>query len=340
MASVRFENVDKTYPGGAVALCGFDLSVADGERLVLVGPSGSGKTTALRVVAGLEQPTRGRIHIAGRDVTDLPPHRRDVAMVFQSHALYPHQTVRQNLEFGLKMRGAPADVRAERVARAAEVLGLQELLDRRPAQLSAGERQRVALGRAMVREPRAFLLDEPFSNLDAQLRVQMRAELARLHRRLGTTLLHVTHDQEEAMTVGQRLAVLDHGRLRQVGPPMELYHRPADLFVAGFIGSPAMNFLPGPRLPFAVPAGEKAEVVVGVRPHDLRIVGPAEGDLRGKVEVVQRLGNQALVHVGGDDSVAVLLPAGSAPPVGEEVGLRFERAALHVFDARDGRRVK
>jgi multiple sugar transport system ATP-binding protein len=237
LASIRFDHIEKTFPGGHVAVRDFSLEVGDGELVALVGPSGSGKTTLLRLVAGLEAPTRGRMFIDGKDVTAWPPHRRDVAMVFQSYALYPHLTVVQNLGFALKMRGESRAVIAERVEKAAAMLRLEPMLARRPAQLSGGERQRVALGRAIVRQPRAFLLDEPLSNLDAQLRVQTRAELARLHRQLGATMLYVTHDQEEAMLLGQRVAVLHEGQLQQVAPPLELYVRPANAFVAGFIGS-------------------------------------------------------------------------------------------------------
>src|SRR5262245_46252824 len=244
MAAIRLDQVEKVYSNGQVAARGLDLEAADGEFLVLVGPSGCGKSTALRMVAGLETPTRGRIVIGGRDVTSLPPQERDLAMVFQNYALYPHKTVRQNLEFGLRMRQTSAAVIAERVTRVAHSLGIESYLERRPSQLSGGQRQRVALGRAIVREPQAFLFDEPLSNLDARLRVETRAELARLHRRLGATMLYVTHDQEEAMTLGNRVAVLRDGRLEQVAPPMDIYRRPANRFVAGVMGPPAMNLLP------------------------------------------------------------------------------------------------
>ena len=245
MASVRLEGVAKTYPNGHVAAQGLDLEIADGEFMVLVGPSGCGKSTALRMIAGLETPTAGRILIGDQDVTALPPQERDIAMVFQTYALYPHMTVRENLAFGLRMRGAAPDVIDQRVEEAARALGLEPVLARKPAQLSGGQRQRVALGRAIVREPKVFLFDEPLSNLDAKLRVETRAELARLHRRLGATVVYVTHDQEEAMTLGWRVAVMRDGFLQQVAPPMELYRQPANRFVAGFVGSPGMNFLPG-----------------------------------------------------------------------------------------------
>ncbi|MEN8182888.1 MAG: ABC transporter ATP-binding protein, partial [Myxococcota bacterium] len=239
MASIRLEALRKVYPGGALALAGLDLEVTDGELLVLVGPSGCGKSTALRLVAGLEDATEGRVWLAGRDVTGLGPGERDLAMVFQSYALYPHKTVAENLAFPLRMRRRPRSEIERRVGETAAVLGLSELLGRRPRELSGGERQRVALGRAMVREPAAFLLDEPLSNLDARLRVEMRAELARLHRRLGATMILVTHDQEEAMILGGRIAVLRKGRMEQLGTPEALYARPDTLFVARFLGAPA-----------------------------------------------------------------------------------------------------
>src|ERR687894_2286271 len=249
MASVRLEGVTKTYPNGHVAAKGLDLEIRDGEFMVLVGPSGCGKSTALRMIAGLETPTGGRIMIGDRDVTALQPQDRDIAMVFQTYALYPHMTVGENLAFGLRMRGTAKDAIEPRVKEAARALGLEAVLGRRPAQLSGGQRQRVALGRAIVREPKVFLFDEPLSNLDAKLRVETRAKLARLHRRLGATVVYVTHDQEEALTLGNRIAVMRDGFLQQVAPPMELYRRPANRFVAGFVGSPGMNFLPGTILP-------------------------------------------------------------------------------------------
>jgi multiple sugar transport system ATP-binding protein len=367
MASIRLDNVSKVFPGGQVAVESLDLLVADGEFLVLVGPSGCGKSTTLRMVAGLETPSRGRIFLDDREVTSQPPQARDLAMVFQSYALYPHKTVRQNLEFGLKMRRVSRDVIARRVGNVAQVLGLEELLDRKPAQLSGGQRQRVALGRAIVREPQAFLLDEPLSNLDAKLRVHMRAELARLHRRLQATMLYVTHDQEEAMTLGDRVAVLHAGRLVQCAAPLELYRRPANCFVAGFIGSPAMNFfrcrptgpgqVQGPGFTLQAPESISAlvprasgarpdlpdEVILGVRPQDIRLVALAEGDVQARVEVVQPLGSEMLVHVatveGGDNLVSVMAPASTGVRAGEEVGLRFQRDQLHLFDAHSEQRI-
>jgi len=241
MAEVSFDNVTKVFPGGMVAVDHLTLKVRDGEFLVLVGPSGCGKSTVLRILAGLEEATEGSVSIDGEVVDDLPPRARDLAMVFQNYALYPHMTVADNLAFALKLRKMPRPEIREQVGATAGVLGLGDLLDRRPKALSGGQRQRVAMGRALVRHPRVFLMDEPLSNLDAKLRVSMRAELSRLHRQLGTTTIYVTHDQVEAMTLGDRIAVLDRGRLQQVGTPDELYFMPANLFVAGFLGSPAMN---------------------------------------------------------------------------------------------------
>jgi multiple sugar transport system ATP-binding protein len=243
MPGIVLDQLSKTYQGGVVAVDNVSLTIADGEFLVLVGPSGCGKSTLLRMVAGLEEVTEGSISIDGRDVTDLPPRERDVAMVFQSYALYPHKTVRDNLGYGLKVRRTPKAEIDRRVSDVAKQLGLEELLGRRPAALSGGQRQRVAMGRAIVREPKAFLMDEPLSNLDAKLRVGMRAQLSALHARLRTTTIYVTHDQIEAMTLGERVAVLRDGRIQQVDTPQELYMRPANVFVAAFIGSPAMNLV-------------------------------------------------------------------------------------------------
>ncbi|RMD78569.1 MAG: ABC transporter ATP-binding protein, partial [Gammaproteobacteria bacterium] len=243
MAELALEGLGKVFPDGTAALRGVDLAVGEGELLVLVGPSGCGKSTLLRLVAGLERPSAGRVRIGGRDVTTLPPQRRDVAMVFQNYALYPHLSVAGNLAFPLRMRGVPRAQRRRRVAEVAALLGLEGLLERRPGELSGGQRQRVAMGRALVRRPQVLLLDEPLSNLDARLRVQLRAELAALQRRTGVTTLHVTHDQAEAMTLGHRVAVLRAGRLEQVGQPEALYREPATAFVAAFLGSPGMNLL-------------------------------------------------------------------------------------------------
>jgi multiple sugar transport system ATP-binding protein len=337
MASIRLDGVEKRFPGGHAAVCGVDLDVGDGEFMVLVGPSGCGKSTLLRLVAGLETPTAGRVLLDGEDVTARPPQERDVAMVFQSYALYPHMTVRDNLAYGLRVRAVARGDVARRVGDVAEALGLQELLDRRPAQLSGGQRQRVALGRAMVREPKAFLLDEPLSNLDPALRAQARAELLLLHRRVSTTVVHVTHDQEEAMTLGQRLAVMRAGVIEQCAEPLEVYRRPVNTFVAQFIGSPPMNLLPAP-----VPGVEASSgAVVGIRPQDL-VVSEA-GALRARVELVEPRGHDALVHLRGEMAGAPVLvavtPVQAAPAPGRVVGVAFAREAVHLFDGRSGARL-
>ena len=357
MARIALDHVDKRYPNGFVASRDLSLEIADGEFLVLVGPSGSGKSTVLRMIAGLEKPTGGTITIGDRDVTRLPPQERDVAMVFQSYALYPHMSVRDNMAFGLRLRKQPSDVVARRVAEVAESLGLAAMLDRKPAQLSGGQRQRVALGRAIVREPRAFLFDEPLSNLDARLRVETRAELARLHRRLGSTMVYVTHDQVEAMTLGTRVAVLEAGVLQQVAPPMELYKQPRNRFVAGFIGSPSMNFVRGtiergdngPRfaahgLSFALPPSactREGPVVLGVRPHDLVLEQSPNGGSRGVISLVEPLGSEQIVHVsvGAGDELVAAIASERAPRVDETVALRIAPGAVHLFDATTGERL-
>jgi multiple sugar transport system ATP-binding protein len=323
MADVTFSSVTKEFPGGATAVERLDLHVADGELLVLVGPSGSGKTTALRLVAGLEEATDGEIAIGGRVVDGVHPMDRDIAMVFQNYALYPHMTVAENIGFGLKLRGRRKAEVAQRVGEAAATLALTELLGRKPAQLSGGQRQRVAMGRAIVREPAVFLMDEPLSNLDAKLRVQMRAEIQRLQHRLATTTIYVTHDQTEAMTMGDRVAVMRQGRLVQVDTPQALYERPTDLFVAGFIGSPAMNVvrarlsrsngsilaafgsttleLPARAVPPSVAARDGGEVIVGLRPEHLEdaALAPADGRplLRAPVSLAEPVGSQVIVHL-------------------------------------------
>jgi multiple sugar transport system ATP-binding protein len=305
VAEIVLDNVSKVFSGGVVAVDGVSLTIDSGEFLVLVGPSGCGKSTLLRMVAGLEDVSHGTIAIGDRDVTDLPPRARDVAMVFQNYALYPHMTVRENLGYGLKVRKTPKREIAERVARAGQLLGLDKLLDRKPAALSGGQRQRVAMGRAIVREPQAFLMDEPLSNLDAKLRVSMRAQLSALHARLATTTIYVTHDQIEAMTLGQRVAVMREGRIQQVDTPQALYSRPANLFVAAFIGSPAMNLVEadvaagelrfgGYSIPLpetgAPPAGH---VIAGLRPEafeDSAFADPSLPRFDVQVEVVEELG--------------------------------------------------
>jgi multiple sugar transport system ATP-binding protein len=347
MASVRLAGVEKIYPNGHVAARGLDMEIADGEFMVLVGPSGCGKSTALRMIAGLESPTAGRVLIGERDVTALPPQERDIAMVFQSYALYPHMTVRENLAFGLRMRGAARAEIGVRVENAARALGLEPVLGRKPSQLSGGQRQRVALGRAMVRDPQVFLFDEPLSNLDAKLRVETRAELARLHRRLAATTVYVTHDQEEALTLGSRVAVMHEGVVEQVAPPMEVYRAPATVFVAAFVGSPAMNLLPADALPLegAAPgAPPPAQVTLGVRPHDVAIVARDAGDANARVDVVEPRGSELLVYLrlGADamgGELRVVAPPELQVPVDSVVGVRVNRERLHWFDARTGRRL-
>ena len=357
MASITLDRIDKRYPNGYIAARELSLQVADGELLVLVGPSGSGKSTVLRIIAGLERPTGGRVLIDGRDVTSLRPQERDVAMVFQSYALYPHMTVRENMAFGLRIRKQPPAAIDERVTAVAASLGLAHLLDRKPAQLSGGQRQRVALGRAIVREPKAFLFDEPLSNLDAQLRVDTRAELARLHRRLGATMVYVTHDQVEAMTLGTRVAVLKDGILQQAAPPMELYRRPRNQFVAGFIGSPAMNFVRGtvrrdgartafaaPGLVFPIPAESAqpdGDVVLGIRPQDITVERALDGAPRAVVSLVEPLGSEQIVHLtvdGGGNLVAVV-GSEAAPRLDELVSVRIPPGATHLFDPVTGARL-
>lgn len=312
MATVRLENLGKTYPGGIRAVDRLDLIVAEGEFLVLVGPSGCGKTTTLRMIAGLEQVTDGTIHIDGRVVNQASPRDRDIAMVFQNSPMYPNRTVRGNMAFGLRRRGVAKPEIQQHIAWAAELLGIEELLDRKPHALSGGQRQRAALARALVRRPKVFLFDEPLSNLDAKLRADMRAELKRLHRRLNVTTVYVTHDQEEAMTLGDRIAVLREGRLQQCGTPLDVYHAPNNRFVAGFIGTPAMNFIEGRlresdgRLWFESPCfrapinnaagnqqpGADSQVALGIRPENLQL-RPSNGQcsISGTVEVVEPLGS-------------------------------------------------
>ena len=356
MADVRYEQATRIYPGTEFpAVDALELEIEDGEFLVLVGPSGSGKTTALRMLAGLEEVDAGAIFIGDRDVTDLPPKRRDVAMVFQNYALYPYLTVAQNIAFPLKMAGIK---KAEREARAAEVarrLGLERFLDRKPSQLSGGERQRVAMGRAIIRLPSVFLMDEPLSNLDAKLRVQMRADVAALQHDLGTTTVYVTHDQSEAMTLGHRVAVLDGGRLQQVGTPRELYDEPANRFVAGFIGSPAMNLcevtctngeVTFAGQPIELPArlDGHSQVVVGLRPEALELGGDG---IPADVEVVEEFGADAYVFCaarlpdtgGGMTRLVARTEARSAPERGERIALRVRPDEAHLFDAESGERL-
>ena len=356
MAEVTLRSVRKVYPNGHVAIDDASFGIRDGELLVLVGPSGCGKSTLLRLIAGLEEASSGSILIGERDVTRLEPRDRDIAMVFQSYALYPHMTVARNLGFGLELRGHDAAEIEKRVKQAAQTLELTQFLDRLPRQLSGGQRQRVALGRALVRHPQVFLLDEPLSNLDAKLRASTRAEIARLHRALGTTMIYVTHDQVEAMTLGQRIVVLDKGVIQQIDAPMQIYERPVNLFVAGFLGNPAMNFFRGQlrdgvltgsgsqlRLP-TVKAQAGQEIVAGVRPEDLHIVESSAapgGGLTGTVELLESVGSEAFIHAtsGGWKLIARSSPY-NLPAVGARITLQPAPDRIHFFDAQTGRRLE
>ena len=360
MATVTFENVNKVY-GDFQAVKDLNLEIGDGEFMVLVGPSGCGKTTSLRMIAGLEEITSGTLRIGDRVVNDVPPKDRDIAMVFQSYALYPHMSVRENLAFGLKLRKVPKAEIERRVNETAETIQLGKLLDRKPKELSGGQRQRVALGRAIVREPAVFLMDEPLSNLDAKLRVQTRAEIARLHQRLQTTIVYVTHDQVEAMTMGSRIAVMNDGVLQQVGAPQVVYDTPINRFVAGFIGSPAMNFLevhmegsgdtarlvaasdwsiplPTRYREAATPKAGKT-LIAGFRPEHLDIGegGAGTGTFRARADVVEFLGNEEQLHVSaaGQDVVAVVDSAHRVKP-NDIVNLVLPLDKLHLFDGETG----
>jgi ABC-type sugar transport system ATPase subunit len=357
MPSVTFEHVTKRF-GDATIVEDFTLDVGDGELLVLVGGSGSGKSTILRMLAGLETVTSGTIRIDGRDVTALPPRNRDVAMVFQDYGLYPHMTVRENLSLGLRLKKVPRPEIDRRIAWAAGILGLEPLLDRKPKQLSGGQRQRVAMGRAMVREPKVFLFDEPLSNLDAGLRAQMRIEIGSLQRRLNTTTVYVTHDQIEAMTLGDRIVVLADSRIQQIGRPIDIYRAPANRFVAGFIGTPRMNFIEGrvqaengglvflsdgarvalPRdRPTPTTAGQPA--TLGVRPEDLLIDSDSLGGdtLAGRVVLVERLGGTTHVHFdAGSHRLMAVVSNETVPEVGENINVRVRGERIHLFGA-DGR---
>ena len=355
MSQVELRAVRKSYGERkpVPVIHGIDMDIADGEFVVIVGPSGCGKSTLLRMVAGLEDITGGEIAIGGRVVNELEPKDRDIAMVFQNYALYPHMSVFDNMAYGLRIRGTAQTEIDARVARAAQILELSPLLSRKPRELSGGQRQRVAMGRAIVREPAVFLFDEPLSNLDAKLRVQMRLEIQKLHRRLGTTSLYVTHDQVEAMTLAQRMIVMNQGHAEQTGAPMAVYDAPATLFVAAFIGSPAMNFLrgawdggsvvlqDGTRLAAdgaAAPAGPS--VTVGVRPEHLSACGVAEALFQLPVEALEELGADVLAHGRlGDHSLVARLPHGAHPAVGEMLPLRAQPGRLHFFDTATGRRL-
>jgi multiple sugar transport system ATP-binding protein len=332
MSGLSLERVAKSYDG-VPALRPLDLDAADGELLVVLGPSGCGKSTLLRLVAGLEEADAGRIAIGGRDVTREPPGRRNVSMVFQSYALFPHMTVAENIGFGLLVREVPKAVVRKRVASAADLAGCGDLLDRRPPQLSGGERQRVALARALVREPDVFLLDEPLSNLDAELRAHTRAELKLLHQRVGATMLYVTHDQTEALTLGDRIAVLRDGELQQLATPHDIWREPANAFVARFVGSPGMNLLgTGSPLGVEVPP----ETHVGVRPEHVSL--GSEG-VAAEVILTEQIGNEAIVHLSsGGERLIARIDAAAAPPSGARVHVSVRRDDLHLFDATTGGR--
>ena len=343
MASVTLSEVRKSYSGFEV-IHGIDLAVQSGEFLVLVGPSGCGKSTLLRLIAGLEEITDGTISIGEKVVNDLPASQRNLSMVFQSYALYPHMSVRKNLAFGLSNLRMPRDEIERRVADAARILQIEELLERKPRQLSGGQKQRVAIGRAIVREPQLFLFDEPLSNLDAELRVQMRVELAGLYNRLGTTMIYVTHDQIEAMTMATRIAVLNKGNLEQVGTPYELYNAPRNLFVASFIGSPKMNLLKGKATGAAVelpgvgalPANvASGDVTVGIRPEHLTIGGAGDVSVEGKITLVEYLGSELFLYVALADGQTLLAqaPGHARHERGETISLGLNAADAHFFDA-------
>jgi len=352
MAGLAFHGVAKRY-GDVPVIEGLDLEIRDHELMVLVGPSGCGKSTALRMIAGLEEISEGTITIGGRVVNNLAPKDRDIAMVFQSYALYPHMTVRENLGFGLKMRGTAAEEIARRVAAAAEILDISHLLERKPKDLSGGQRQRVAVGRAIVRQPAVFLFDEPLSNLDAKLRVQTRAELTRLQQSLGTTSVYVTHDQIEAMTMGHRITVMKAGRIQQVGTPKEVYEHPANVFVAQFIGTPPMNLvaatvtdsimqtssfpLPVPdRLRGALQNGR--QVVLGIRPEHIHVAGDAvrgtAAPVDAVVDVVEPIGHESIVYAtAGRERLVAIFDPHETPRAGDRIALLIDADALHVFDA-------
>ncbi|MGH8178440.1 MAG: ABC transporter ATP-binding protein [Steroidobacter sp.] len=358
MAAVTLRSVRKVYGNGHVAVENADFTIGDGELLVLVGPSGCGKSTVLRLIAGLEEITQGEILIGDRNVTQLAPRDRDIAMVFQSYALYPHMTVEENLGFGLKLRGHSVEEIAQRVGKAAETLELSPMMKRRPRELSGGQRQRVALGRALVRQPQVFLLDEPLSNLDAKLRASMRTEIARLHRSLDTTMIYVTHDQVEAMTLGQRIVVIDRGVVQQIDAPMKIYDHPANLFVAGFLGNPAMNQFrgrvrengaaiegEGAMLPIEPrPALRGRELVVGVRPEDMqRIDAPASPHsirITATVELIEAIGNEAFIHARlGAWPLIVRSSPHDLPASGAHITLHISPERMHFFDEQSGMRL-
>jgi multiple sugar transport system ATP-binding protein len=364
LADVALQNVSKTYPGNVKAVNDVTLHVPNGQFAVLLGPSGCGKTTALRLIAGLERADKGEIIIGGKVVNSVPPQRRNVAVVFQSYALYPHMTVAQNMGFGLKMRGMPsADIRKQ-VVETSRLLGLESLLDRYPGQLSGGQRQRVALGRAIVRHPAVFLLDEPLSNLDAQLRADMRVELSNLQRRLGATFVFVTHDQIEAMTLADVMAVMRDGVLQQNGSPLEIYEKPANIFVAGFIGSPKMNLIPctvvrqdreiilntdafALSIPNHLPGLEagmhNGNIILGFRPEHCRVCSSAESGpaIDMTVDLIEMLGGQKFVYgTAGSQRLTVCVDPRDKPEIGERLKLLFDLEQLHFFDQQTGNRLE
>jgi len=350
MAEVRLERIEKRF-GATEVLSGIDLTIGDGELFTLVGPSGCGKSTLLHLIAGLEEPSGGEIYFNGKPVSHLAPKERDVAMVFQSYALYPHMSVCENLAFPLRMRKQPPEEIDREVRRVAEMLGLAEVMARKPSELSGGQRQRVALGRAIVRRPKAFLLDEPLSNLDAQLRIETRAELKRLHQRLGATMIYVTHDQAEAMTLSDRMAVLQHGKIQQCGAPLEIYHRPANLFVARFIGSPPINLLTlgemganllsGGMLKQVQAAARSDQVILGVRPEDLQVVRAMRAaGFEARVSLVEPMGSETWLDlVWGEERLRARVAADVTVQAGEQVTVRFDEQKAHFFDGETGARL-
>ncbi len=344
MAKVSLTGVDKFY-ASTQALSDVSLEIEDGEFAVFVGPSGCGKSTLLRAIAGLERINTGAIHIDSQDVTQVAPSERDVAMVFQTYALYPHMTVQANMEFGMKVNGVAADIRREKVLEAARILQLEDFLGRKPAQLSGGQRQRVAIGRAIVKDPKVFLFDEPLSNLDAKLRIQMRIELEALHKQLGATMIYVTHDQVEAMTMADKIVVLNNGVVEQMGPPLELYKNPCNEFVAGFLGSPSMNFVPVDTqnqqiklgsVPIPIQEHGNNTATLGIRPEHLEICNADMGLLNVKVQVKESLGGEAYLYTLHEETQTTLVVKtdGEDPRLSEDIiGLQFPPSRVHLFDS-------
>ncbi len=352
MATVRLSDVRKSF-GSVETIKGVDIEIGDGEFVVFVGPSGCGKSTLLRMIAGLEDITSGTVEIDGQVVNDIEPKNRGIAMVFQTYAIFPHMTVRENVAFGLTIKGAPKEEKERRVAEAARILQMEHLLDRRPSELSGGQRQRVAIGRAIVRDPKVFLFDEPLSNLDAALRMDMRMEIGKLHQSLKASMIYVTHDQVEAMTLADRIVVLKDGKVMQAGPPMDLYHEPANLFVAGFLGAPSMNFIPvnvdgvdGDHVTVSSPSVERMAVrrrgreftvgqtaTLGVRPQYIRAAAGTDGMLHGHVELTERLGSETVVDVAlpTGDKIIAALPEDRILAHGTEASFEFEPGQAHLF---------